>query len=1126
MVHLSLRFRRSLALPGMTMVVFCALGHLVPFGLAAEAARRSFDIPAGDAVAALRTFATQSGVPLIYSGDAVTGVRTLAIKGEFVPRHALDRMLAKTDLSVAEDKATGALAVTRLPRPDSPSGSSSAAPPAPSRPDTQNSMHPDPNRTTQRKNPLALLGAWLALALNPAHGEDIAGAAPLAGPGSGSIIGTVSSAETRSTLQGAVVSLPGKSGQALTDNAGRFILPNVTPGVTEIVVSYTGFDDERRTVVVAASEPTRLAVELKASAVLTLEPFTVSTEREGHALAVTEQRNASNVKNVIAMDALGNLPTANVGELLVQMSGVSGVLDVEGNVSGVSVRGMGSALTRLNIDGLPNTDVTLMSFSGGMYEQLEVIKGQTPDQSADSIGGMINLKTRSTLGMTDKRRVSYNVGARWAPPFFDRVPIRALHPIHPLTNLAYQEVFDVRGGRRNLGISASLSYNENANDRDFITYDYRNSDQLPNYIWDYRTTTGFNNRHVISANLKTEYRLSDASKFELNLLYNYGAEPGYETVDTRAFTNQVIATVGANGQPTGTGGIMPGFSATFAEVRGVAASTFQINTRSVTFFKKNPTFTFAGEHQLGRVDLDYSARYNQFLTYSDAGKEKEQGELVMSILNVGFTLDRADPFKPIFRQTAGPDIYDIRSYTSGISYTMRATTVDTSLKHVAANLKYRLDAAYPLALKAGLNYREEIRDQEGNPRVWNRTATAPALPTAWMSAIHPRQFGANLPVLQPRIINPELSQPALWTENLYTNETQKYILANHVAQTVKAAYAMAQGRVGRFGYLAGLRFERTEVEGAGNIRGTLATAAQIPDPIARAVHDYDNRVTHAGSYDRSFPSGHAFYEFTANLIARASWSTSFGRAGLSALSPTATINDTARTVSARNPGIGPQYARNTDLSLEYYFSQAGVISAGYFKKKIKDYIITTQVGIVGEGANNGFDGLYAGYTLSSTVNGGTAEVEGWEFNYRQQLTFLPGLLRGIGLSANYTELKTVGNFGSGPVLQTSAVAGFIPRTANGTLTYNFRKFGVRVAMAYNGEYLSTYNASPSARYYRMPLKTVNAGLTYRWSPRVTLYCDATNVMDKPLTFYRYVPSQFRQSQKMQTALIMGVSGRY
>ena len=66
-----------------------------------------------------------------------------------------------------------------------------------------------------------------------------------------------------------------------------------------------------------------------------------------------------------------------------------------------------------------------------MYEQVEIVSGVLPDAPADSIGGSLNLKTRSTFSMGEKRRINYSVGARWAPPFFYRLPERAHRDIHP-----------------------------------------------------------------------------------------------------------------------------------------------------------------------------------------------------------------------------------------------------------------------------------------------------------------------------------------------------------------------------------------------------------------------------------------------------------------------------------------------------------------------------------------------------------------------------------------------------------------------------------------------------------------------------------------------------------------------
>ena len=77
----------------------------------AAAARRSFDIPAGDAVAALRQFTAQSGVQLVYPGEAIAQLQTKGVKGQFTPREALRRMFVGSGLVVVEDARTGALSL-------------------------------------------------------------------------------------------------------------------------------------------------------------------------------------------------------------------------------------------------------------------------------------------------------------------------------------------------------------------------------------------------------------------------------------------------------------------------------------------------------------------------------------------------------------------------------------------------------------------------------------------------------------------------------------------------------------------------------------------------------------------------------------------------------------------------------------------------------------------------------------------------------------------------------------------------------------------------------------------------------------------------------------------------------
>ncbi|MFM9090528.1 MAG: carboxypeptidase-like regulatory domain-containing protein, partial [Verrucomicrobiota bacterium] len=143
----------------------------------------------------------------------------------------------------------------------------------------------------------------------------------------GVISGSVVSTATRNGLQGATVSVPAQGRTEFTDSAGLFLLQGVSPGAVEVVVSYSAFEERRVTVTVRGGETARVEVEMKPAQAIVMDRFTVATVREGQALAITEQRNALNVKSVTALDEWGVLPTQNVGELVSRLPGITFTTD-------------------------------------------------------------------------------------------------------------------------------------------------------------------------------------------------------------------------------------------------------------------------------------------------------------------------------------------------------------------------------------------------------------------------------------------------------------------------------------------------------------------------------------------------------------------------------------------------------------------------------------------------------------------------------------------------------------------------------------------------------------------------------------------------------------------------------
>ena len=130
----------------------------------------------------------------------------------------------------------------------------------------------------------------------------------------GTITGWVGNQATRNLLSGATVEVAALGLSTRTDDRGYYTLAGLPAGEHVVVASYAGLDPQSISLRVTAGATTPRNFELT-SAVYRLGEFKVSADREGAAAALTAQRNAGNVKNVIAMDSYGDLPNLSVAEL-------------------------------------------------------------------------------------------------------------------------------------------------------------------------------------------------------------------------------------------------------------------------------------------------------------------------------------------------------------------------------------------------------------------------------------------------------------------------------------------------------------------------------------------------------------------------------------------------------------------------------------------------------------------------------------------------------------------------------------------------------------------------------------------------------------------------------------------
>ena len=238
----------------------------------------------------------------------------------------------------------------------------------------------------------------------------------------GTITGRVLNAVNGMFLSNARVSVKGTSLEAFTNDFGEYEIRNVPAGTVEVVVSYTGRDPVSSNIVVQAGQSTvrNLSIADESGVAntdtdegtLTLNEFVVQSQRYRNArdIAINEERNAVNIKNVVAADSMGHIMDGNIGEFVRFLPGVDveygGTFVNDNDASAITVRGFGPEDTAIMIDGMPVSSpspasltraVGLDMLSLNNASRVEVIKVATPDMANDSPGGSINLITRSAF---------------------------------------------------------------------------------------------------------------------------------------------------------------------------------------------------------------------------------------------------------------------------------------------------------------------------------------------------------------------------------------------------------------------------------------------------------------------------------------------------------------------------------------------------------------------------------------------------------------------------------------------------------------------------------------------------------------------------------------------------------
>jgi iron complex outermembrane receptor protein len=346
-------------------------------------------------------------------------------------------------------------------------------------------------------------------------------------------------------------------------------------------------------------------------------------------------------------------------------------------------------------------------------------------------------------------------------------------------------------------------------------------------------------------------------------------------------------------------------------------------------------------------------------------------------------------------------------------------------------------------------------------------------------------------------------------------------------EDISAAYVQGTITAGKLQVLTGVRGERTDIVTITPLRDNSFSASDI--------RRYKGRSRQSNSYTDYFPSIHARYEFNRHLIAHASYSTTIGRPNFGDILSSSDTDSVARTVTVANLDLKPEYSRNYDLSLEYYFEPVGVVSVGVFQKNIKDFPIDADKAFISpeEAADLGATiapGDTTPWTLQSKINGGDARVRGIELSYSQSFTFLPGALRGFGVFANYTYLQTEGTFDTKPPVKVHDLANFIPRTANAGISYAYGRYDAKIQWNYTDWWIESVSLSDPL--HRNKIRgdkwQLDASGKFKVTRNISLFADFTNLTSNfGKKFRGYVdPVRREETNAGNFLMTAGLQARY
>ena len=800
------------------------------------------------------------------------------------------------------------------------------------------------------------------------------------------------------------------------------------------------------------------------------QDIVVTGFRKGEVEAVRAKRENFIVSDSLVSDDIGRLPDQNTAAALRRIPGIS-VQNDQNEPRFPSIRGLPPTYNRTQINGAivatgdngGSRTVPLDTVPANFAQRLEVFKTVTPEMDPNAIGGIINIVTRSAFDSDG--------------PFFNATA--AYTGIEQSKDVADERISwraNAQAGTRfgpegQFGVVGQINYSvrnyditqfENANPsfREYTAAGAPVNQGQGNGILvpvQERLFLYNNVRERIGGALALEWESSP--QLYMRLFGTYNRFEDNETRDENRL--EQVGNVTNQTQTTGT----------FESARNVINLNLPINSQEIWNVQYN-----------ARIEASDQLRIDFDAIYSGAqGKEIGRGETFRSPSSPAFAFDYdtsdfffeftprnpaslADPaLHPFLSRTEALNTTNQDIYEGRLNFTYDWALGDTDLELKAGGIFRRTDhvrnqdqTTFTLAAGSGVTYTlADVFLRKPQSVIGGKTFDLAIDPDAALAF-----FNANRSAFNAA------------TNNVNGDFT--------ITEDIYGGFVQARATIGQVEVLVGDRYERTDVSSTSvRVTGGVATPSNAD-----------------GGFDSFLPSLHLRWNARDNLVLRAAWTNTIGRANFGDVTARETLNlitGALPTLARGNPDLKPRQSMGFDFSAEYYTDNDGLISLGVFYKDIDDEIFTlTSIETIDLGIGRGAEQV----EVSQPSNAQSAKIFGIEAALQQSLTFLPDPFDGLGINLNATYvdsdldvLTSAGPRSSGFFLQ--------PRWAwNATVFYERGPIEARLAYNYTGQFLETINQTiPGADQFWASRETMDAQIRFRVTPNLDLFIEGENLTD-------------------------------